>query len=86
MEEKGQPSYSTTGAPQVVSKPEEAGKSYDPASEGVEVAEEQKGQSAEDGYITGFKFALVLCSVTMVGLLFLLDVSIVSMVCLYLGF
>jgi hypothetical protein len=85
MEEQDQPSYGTAEAPQAVPKPEEARKSNEPASEGVEVAEEQKGQSTEDGYLTGFKFALVLCSITMVGFLFLLDVSIVSTVCLYLG-
>jgi len=85
MEDQGQPSYSTTKAPQAVPNPEEARKSDEPASESVEVAEEQKGQSTEDGYITGFKFALVLCSVTMVGFLFLLDVSIISTVCLYMS-
>jgi F0F1-type ATP synthase assembly protein I len=86
MEEQSQPSYSTAEVPQGVPKPEEVRKSDEPASESAEVAEEQKGQSTEDGYITGFKFALVLCSVTMVGFLFLLDVSIVSTVCPYLSF
>jgi hypothetical protein len=83
MEDQRQP---TTAAPQAVPKSKEVQKSDEPAPESVEVAEEQKGQSTEDGYITGFKFALVLCSVTIVGFLFLLDVTIVSTVSLLLGF
>lgn len=81
MQKPGETSHTVAESPQL--GPEnETQEPRELASQDVESAEEQKGQSTEDIHVTGLKFALLLAGITLVGFLFLLDVSIVATVCL----
>lgn len=85
MEKQEGSSYSTSESLQLRQQTEETRESCTPSSKDADVSKELGGQNTEDGdeYISGIKFAFLLSGITLVGFLFLLDVSIVSTVGLH---